>query len=248
MGNDGGTIAKRQDILSLHSQNNNEQKYMDDDAPSHRNICFLSSLPLYDGKIGPGPVVGDYKGHLYLKEKLLEYLIGQKTGQSEKKIQAVGHITSFNDVIDVNIEWEKTSEEVRMVCPITKDLKTSSKFAYLRTCGCLLSYKLLKEISMKQTKFQQEILKDNKQLTHKDASIPCPKCEAEFDPNVDIVILNLANDAQLMAINMASYKLLQYNKLTHCKKPESKKRNKRQIKEGSGLSKKVKVIKKLPTR
>lgn len=242
MGNDGGTIAKRQDILSLHSQNNKEQKHMDDDGPSHRNICFLSSLPLYGGKQEAGPVVGDYKGHLFLKEKLLEYIIWQRTGKLEKKIETMGHISSLNDVIDVNIKWEKTREKVRMVCPITNELKTSSKLAYLRSCGCLLSYKLLKEISKKQTKSLQEMLKDNTQVVPKNATIPCPNCEAEFDPDVDIVILNPSNDEQIVAINMVSYKFLQSNKLTHSKKSEkSKKRNKRKLKERSGPSKKVKV-------
>lgn len=222
MGNDGGTIAKRLDILSFHNQNTNNQKTLDDDESSHRNICFLSSLRLNDGVNEQGPVVGDYKGHLYLKEKLLEYIIAQKTGKLDKKVEGTEHISSLNDVIDVKIKWEKTKKEVRMVCPITKELKTSSKLAYLRSCGCLMSYKLLQEIS-----------KDS-------GSIPCPNCETEFDPTLDIVIINPTKDKDIDAVNQSTYKLLQDKKLTHSKRP-IKTKKKRKLEDDTKRPKKVKV-------
>ena len=51
MGNDGGTIAKRQDILSLHSYGkhgeNDRIQIAHDDECSDLTTCALSSTPLY---------------------------------------------------------------------------------------------------------------------------------------------------------------------------------------------------------
>ena len=66
MGNDGGTIAKRQDLFSLHKPKQKEA--LEDEQV---NVCAISYMPLSD------PVVGDYKGFLYRKDKLIEYILAQ---------------------------------------------------------------------------------------------------------------------------------------------------------------------------
>lgn len=80
MGNDGGTIAKRQDLFSLHKPKQKEA--LEDEQV---NVCAISYMPLSD------PVVGDYKGFLYRKDKLIEYILASKKLSENQKKGAQAH-------------------------------------------------------------------------------------------------------------------------------------------------------------
>ncbi|KAK6460911.1 Rtf2 RING-finger-domain-containing protein [Scheffersomyces coipomensis] len=223
MGNDGGTIAKRQDILSLHSQFNGSdsksQQGADDIESTLLTTCAISSLPLYSLN-GLVPIVGDYKGRLYIKEKILEYIIKQKFDKSSLK-PAYAHIKSLKDLIEVNIKWIKDDESdtYHIQCPVTKESQSfKASYAYLRPCGCVLSYKVLEEVSSS--------------FTHTEVPFPslCPVCEKEFQFNYDIVIINPLKNTDNDEFNESNYKYLgDVLGLTHSKAIKQKKKSKTKL-------------------
>jgi hypothetical protein len=169
MGNDGGTIAKRQDLLSLRKPVQREA--LEDDQV---NVCAVSYMPLTD------PVVGDYKGFLYRKDKLIEYILGSKTLPDERK-EELNHISSLNDVIDVKVTWKN----LQIVCPVTETVRTKKiPFAYLRPCGCLMAYKLLEKI---RGQFRDLDLQTR-------PSSSCPNCGRTFHFDYDVVKLGGSNE------------------------------------------------------
>ena len=102
MGADGGTIAKRQDLLSsLTNRTNGDAQRGEDKEEDLIKVCHLSSLPLYNND----PIVSDYKGKLYIKEKLLQYLLDIKTNKHSVKSEfspyqtAKRHLSS-NSIMD----------------------------------------------------------------------------------------------------------------------------------------------------
>ena len=156
MGNDGGTIAKRQDILSLHSliTNKSTQKVSDDNEAVSLVTCSISHMSLYDR-----PVVGDCKGKLYLKEKMLEHLIQQRIS---KDAGLWDHIRSTKDLVDVKITWKLIDGVPTFECPISRKLKLHNMtYVYLRPCGCVMSYNTIEDLS----NFQLRAAKGDKRNT-----------------------------------------------------------------------------------
>lgn len=191
MGNDGGTIAKRKDILSLHGQD----KYADDttqDKESIRVTCALSSLPLYHQ-----PIVSDYKGKLYLKEKILEYLI------AKKKTPALQHIKSLKDVVDLKVTWSH-GHRPAIQCPVTRELKVRNVYGYLRPCGCVMSNLVLEELSKMHPK--------------KPVESGCPSCGTAFHFDYDRVILNQMADEEYATINEVNMRYVALLGMSHSKK------------------------------
>lgn len=129
MGNDGGTIAKRLDIINLYKKVAIESGDYDDKREEF--VCLLTRKPLKDEAI-----VGDYKGNLFIKQLILEFLINKKyiTNKSLK------HIRSLGDFIDL----KPVFEDSELVCPVTK---AHENLLYLRTCGCILNRKLVQKLA-----------------------------------------------------------------------------------------------------
>ncbi|ODV81406.1 uncharacterized protein CANTADRAFT_107162 [Suhomyces tanzawaensis NRRL Y-17324] len=211
MGNDGGTIAKRKDLISLHSLNDSAPKTGEDNESTLLVTCGISSLPL-----DQGPVVGDWKGQLYLKEKALEHILEHKSKRkdesgksSENQLGKTGQpqLKSLNDVVDIKITWGEQEGSPVLICPVTKEGNTRNfTYAYLRPCGCLLSYKVLQELG-KSLKVGKEPVKSE-----------CPNCGSEFHYNYDIVILNPLNIDASTKFNLEGLRYLEQQGLTHSKK------------------------------
>lgn len=169
MGNDGGTIAKRQDLFSLHKPKQKEA--LEDEQV---NVCAISYMPLTD------PVVGDYKGFLYRKDKLIEYILASKK-LSENQRKELKHIRSLNDVVDIKVTWKNQ----QIVCPVTETVRTKKiQFAYLRPCGCLMAYKLLEKI---RGQFRDLDLENRPYSS-------CPNCSRSFQFDYDVVKLGESNE------------------------------------------------------
>ncbi|EGW35318.1 uncharacterized protein SPAPADRAFT_58542 [Spathaspora passalidarum NRRL Y-27907] len=209
MGADGGTIAKRKDLINVHSSldKKNSTGIGYDNELTLLNSCGISAFPLHTKS--NDPIVGDYKGRLYLKEKILQYLIDSK--QSKSRVNPkLSHITSLKDICDVKIEWD-TSDEPRIRCPITKISSAKSTYAYLRPCGCLMSSKVITELNQNNSKGK------------------CPNCDATFSSDCDVVIVNPLGKEEYNKLNESSYKILCNQQLSHSKKPiKSKKVERKQ--------------------
>lgn len=206
MGNDGGTIAKGQDLRAVYSTELADPVVLYDNEKEAFNTCALSSLALFHDGVAQ-KVVSDYKGKLYLKEKMLEHLLAKKMGQNSK----LTHVTGLGDLIDLNIKW---SDDACVVCPVT-GASTSNhlSLAYLRPCGCVFGYKVLTEV--------RKHLKIGDGVEESVVSL-CPVCGKEFTFNYDVVRLNPQKDEE--DFNERNYKFLQRKGMSHSKKIKKKKK------------------------
>lgn len=215
MGNDGGTIAKGQDLRAIYSGGDVTSHKLDDSDKARLNTCTLSSLPFYENGALEA-VVSDYKGQLYLKEKVVELLLAKRLGEQPK----LPHISSLDDVVELKIVWSK---EGHMTCPVTSVSKTSqSRFCYLRTCGCVVGAKILDELRKHYKVSEDEV--DGKQSE-------CPLCGKEFVFNYDVVVV-YPQGADQESFNTRNYTFLTGSlNLNHNKKKRRTKKRKRDHKE-----------------
>lgn len=218
MGNDGGTIARGQDLRAVYGSKKGEEgpKSLDDSEKALFGTCSLTSLPLFENGLGH-KVVSDYLGKLYLKEKILELILERKTKSEEddekkQEDSSVSHITGLGDVKDLTISWTEAGD---IVCPVTGTAKLShSNLAYLRTCGCVFSNKLLVE-TRRHFKIGEEV--------ETEKTSQCPVCEQEFTFNYDIVILNPQTE-EAKEFNSKNFEYLKRHHMSHTKKTRKRKK------------------------
>ena len=121
MGADGGSIAKRSELVRTAEKAENEDKNIN----SLWTQCSLSHQKLED------PVVSDYNGSLYNKTAVLELLLGTYNGPPPVTKRA----SQIRDVVELQRDIEKG----RWIDPVSrKDLETegfTERFAYLAECG-----------------------------------------------------------------------------------------------------------------
>ena len=199
MGADGGTIATRLDILLNHtikSQHNVQRA--EDKEENIIKMCHYSTLPLYNND----PIVGDCKGKLYIKEHILKYILSTKKDKGSIKPE-FSHINLLKDILPVHISWTILDKVPYIQCPVTKEIEKG--YSYLRTCGCLLSNKVLKE-------FKHEG--------------KCPNCNQLFKDD-DVVILDPLNKKEVTELNEKTMAHLQEQGLSHAKLPLKKSKKKK---------------------
>ncbi len=134
MGNDGGSIPGRQDLVK-EKQKEKRAENKDLVKQSQSKFCALTKEPLKK------PIVGDRLGFLYNKETLIQSLI-------EKRLpKTFNHINSLKDIKDLNVTF---SDDEKILCPITMILFSGmNSFSFIWKCGCVLSKKALEELSIK---------------------------------------------------------------------------------------------------
>lgn len=150
MGNDGGSIAKRIDLVK-----EKKKEVRKDTVAINQNrsrYCAISNARLQL------PLVGCRLGYLYNKEALLACLINKTMPQ------AFNHIRKLKDVKDLAAtENSNPSSPYPLICPLTAvEYNGLARFVFLWTCGCLFSEKSLPKPNP-DTKSQV-----------------CPMCTAEF--------------------------------------------------------------------
>ncbi|KAG7196174.1 uncharacterized protein KQ657_000186 [Scheffersomyces spartinae] len=167
-------------------------------------------------------MVSDYKGKLYLKEKILEYLLALARTKKETSLESdttkpakndMAHIKGLQDLVDLKISWDPLTSQIE--CPVTGT--TNKSLCYLRSCGCVMSYAFINELSNKNSV----------------PTFPCPLCEKPFNREYDMVVLNPLSDTHLMGVNNDSYEKLKAQHLSHSKR-SLKKSKKTKSKIGSG--------------
>jgi hypothetical protein len=160
MGNDGGSIPKRNELVKeaakalttaqIKEAQNEQQEYAWSTDP-------LTRKPL------ARPVVSDAAGHLYNKDSIIEFLLkddddAEKTemrkvaGVKESELGTFGdRVKGLKDVVEVKFEIEKGEEGERgkkWVCPITGlRLGPGSKGIYLVPCGHAFAGSVVKEVA-----------------------------------------------------------------------------------------------------
>lgn len=119
MGNDGGSLAKRSDLV-VKPGKPAAKKLQNEDVWT---LCALSGHTLED------PVVSDWQGRLYNKEAVLELLLGQRERSTNCDI------TKARDFVQLNRKLVKD----RWICPISHlDIVSEGNgrsVVYLVPCG-----------------------------------------------------------------------------------------------------------------
>lgn len=177
MGCDGGTIPKRDELVKTKQKREENDKNIE--LLAKWQLCAISSHKLIE------PIMSCDLGRLYNKEAVIEYLL-DKT--STPNAMLCKHIRSMRDVITLNLTKKSNyndkkveidgqyvdTHDSQFICPVVGlDMNGKYKFCYLRSCGCVLSERALKEVK----------------------SETCHKCNKEFTDE-DIIVIN-GNDTEI---------------------------------------------------
>ncbi|ETI27364.1 hypothetical protein G647_09554 [Cladophialophora carrionii CBS 160.54] len=149
MGNDGGSIPTRRELVKEAARNPTatELKEKQKEHLAHRwSTCPVSLKPLIK------PVVSDYSGDLYNKDAIIQFLLPIEASsvdkeEYEKFIQ--GRIKSLKDVVEVlfETEYDEKTRSERWICPVTsKPLGPNVQAVYLVPCGHAFSHEAIKEM------------------------------------------------------------------------------------------------------
>jgi hypothetical protein len=150
MGNDGGSIPTRRELVKNAARNPNtsELKATQLEAQTHAwTYCPLSNRPL------AAPIVSDCAGTLYNKDAILEQLLPKDddvpaSNIKEKEDVLQGRVKGLRDVVEVKFTVAKEGKEEKKICPITsKELGPSTKAVYLVPCGHAFSEVAIREVA-----------------------------------------------------------------------------------------------------
>jgi hypothetical protein len=149
MGNDGGSIPTRRELVKSAARNpsTSELKATQLEAQTHAwTYCPLSNTPLR------APIVSDCLGTLYNKDTILEHLLPSADSLEEKSASSLPpHIKGLRDIVEVKFTTAKeggaAGEDAKKICPITsKELGALTKAVYLVPCGHAFSETAIREL------------------------------------------------------------------------------------------------------
>ncbi|GAA5908757.1 hypothetical protein JCM6882_008198 [Rhodosporidiobolus microsporus] len=164
MGNDGGSIPKRGELVRTKQTRAREND--EDRVRQLWAFCALSKQPLRQ------PVVSCPYGRLYNKEALISYLLNPPSTSETSPfgndgLLIAGHIRSLKDVTTLrltanpalpsgddehqdaaaNAGTMQDSQPAQFVCPISlREMNGSVRFVYRKPCGCVMAEAALKEM------------------------------------------------------------------------------------------------------
>jgi len=186
MGCDGGSIPTRSELVKTKKKP--EQVDKDTMTTIRWNHCTISKELLTE------PIVTCELGLLYNKEEIIKRLL-------DKTIDpAFSHIKSLKDIIKLNFTpnpaYEDDHTHSRFICPVTQiEFNGHYRFVAIRSCGCVLSEKALKEVP----------------------TAVCLKCGKEFTQS-DIILLNGSKEE----IDNLRQKMLEKREREHLERKEKK--------------------------
>ncbi|KAF7959255.1 hypothetical protein EAE96_002769 [Botrytis aclada] len=149
MGNDGGSIPTRRELVKEAARNPNtsELKATLHESQTHAwTYCPLSHKPLTT------PIVSDCAGTLYNKDAILEQLLPKDDDVpasviKEKEDVLQGRVKGLRDIVEVQFSTVKEDKEEQKICPITsKELGAGTRAVYLVPCGHAFSEVAIKEL------------------------------------------------------------------------------------------------------
>ncbi|KAJ3814205.1 DUF602-domain-containing protein [Lentinula aff. lateritia] len=192
MGNDGGSIPDRRDLVRTKAKA--EQADKANQTRARWFFCALSKRPLQD------PIVSCALGKLYNKDAILEFLIDKSAYGDGERI--CGHIRSLKDVKTLRLTPNtsvspSTSLDLTLrspfVCPLNlKEMNGVQPFVYISTCGCVFSQAGLKTVvgASSSPKEKNKLSAQGEPTSHEQELDLCPQCATKFSRLDDIIILN----------------------------------------------------------
>ncbi|KAK9448034.1 Rtf2 RING-finger-domain-containing protein [Limtongia smithiae] len=214
MGNDGGSIPTRRELVKSSSQHApTASELFEHDQLNTAfawTTCRLSNKPLQL------PLVSDYLGRLYNQDAVLEYLVSPKDFSGEGTT-ATPHIASLKDVVVLKIATDPKTK--KWICPVTfKEIKSGgTKFVYLAECGHVFAESAFKAITDTTT---------------------CFECGTSYQKS-NLITINPSSKADTEALKIRMDDL-RARGLSHSLKPLSQKKKRKHIGTGSKDDKKSK--------
>ncbi|GME83583.1 unnamed protein product [Ambrosiozyma monospora] len=207
MGNDGGTIPSRREILNFNARklhklvgqgltNTNNSAFKEQN--SSRLITTLKYCRLSNKRLSE-PIVSDYKGQLFNKEAVVEYLLDKSESGGLKAKPEFSHINSLGDVVEIHLVYDEVKQVIS--CPLSEisiDLKNESlddltkiELCYIVPCGCCMDRFTLHELVELQ---RNKIKEQGKKTSDSDylEAMKCPVCGGEFNTR-DVVSIGGSN-------------------------------------------------------
>jgi len=190
MGNDGGSIPDRRDLV--RNKPKAEQADKANQTRARWFFCALSKRPLQE------PIVSCDLGKLYNKDAMIEFLLDRSAFGDGEEI--CGHIRSLKDVKTLSLtpnpapksgSPDSGVDRGLFVCPLNlKEMTGVVPFVYLSTCGCVFSQAGLKAVSS-GTQGKDKDQDQDKDIGEGGAQLDvCPQCAKKFDRLEDVRILN----------------------------------------------------------
>jgi len=191
MGNDGGSIPDRRDLV--RNKPKAEQADKANQTRARWLFCALSKRLLQE------PIVSCALGKLYNKDAILEFLLDRSAYGDG--VDICGHIRSLKDIKTLRLTHNPTTKVVDggsdsapapFVCPLNfKEMNGVQPFVYLSTCGCVFSQAGLKAVSGSSGSGTPK--SDEDKAAGGEASKQfdvCPQCATKFDRTEDVLLLN----------------------------------------------------------
>ncbi|KAM0327428.1 hypothetical protein ACHAQA_005714 [Verticillium albo-atrum] len=219
MGNDGGSIPKRRELVknAARALTVSELK-----ANAHESLAHAwSHDPLTTDPLDLDAVVSDWRGKLYNYESTLHFLLpaadpaANATDEAQATAFAATGIRSLRDIVKLKFTRSGDKEKDARVCPVSlKELGPATKSVYIVPCGHVFA-----DVAMKQ--IQEEA---------------CPECSDPFTRENVVPILPVEEaETKKMVRRMED---LRAAGLTHSLKKDKatgkKKRKAEEAKEDSG--------------
>ncbi|OAX36816.1 DUF602-domain-containing protein [Rhizopogon vinicolor AM-OR11-026] len=192
MGNDGGSIPDRRDLV--RNKPKAEQADKANQTRARWFFCALSKRPLQE------PIVSCALGKLYNKDAIIEYLLDKTAYGDGGKI--CGHIRSLKDIKVLKLTPrspppppDSSADVARFVCPLTfKEMNGGQPFVYILSCGCVFSQSGLRTVlgsSSPHNGNDATADESNGSSSVKDEQLEvCPQCATKFSKSSDIFMLN----------------------------------------------------------
>lgn len=218
MGNDGGTIVKRTDIVKVRNDGSDSKVDPAILAKVLATTCSISHQPLQP------PIVADRLGHLYNKDSILKYLLSKAdikgdTEAAKKADRIAGHIRGMKDVQTLkpteNPAYKSASKKgeqdedkpAPFICPLNqREMNGRHRFVYIRQCSCMMS-----SSGLIATIYDQ-IVNTNKEQKEGQNTVGCPICATPFSASSfrkneiiaggDVIILN-GSESEVQAQRIA---------------------------------------------
>ena len=155
MGNDGGSIPSRRELVKEAARNPSATELKE--SQHSQQEYYWTTDPLSQKPLA-APIVSDCNGKLYNKDSIIEHLLPSE--DEVKKVDAEellqGAVKSLKDVVDVRFtvdpsisgEQNGSTKIEQWKCPITNErLGVGAKAVYIVPCGHAFSANAVKEVS-----------------------------------------------------------------------------------------------------
>ncbi|KAI0021738.1 DUF602-domain-containing protein [Xylariomycetidae sp. FL0641] len=230
MGNDGGSIPKRRELVkeAARAPTASEQKATALESLSHAwTHCALTGETL-----DAATTVSDWRGRLYNYEAVLLCLAGEESAPVAEFART--GIRSTRDVVKLKFTLQQRREDGKekefRACPVSmKELGPATKAVYVVPCGHVFADVAMKELSATPTTTTttttEEEQKQQEQKT-------CPECSSPFEAR-DIVPVLPSTDSEVERCTKR-LEALKTLGLTHNLKKDKSNSDKKQKKRKAG--------------